>query len=187
MAREKEKMLHGLYYNAQDPELVRERDYARYLLYEFNSLKPWEKEQRLSILKRLMVAKGSLYVEPPFYCDYGYNIEVGDGFYANFGCVILDCHKVYIGDNVLLGPNVQIYTAGHPVDPKERLAGYEYARPVTIGSNVWIGGSTVICPGVSIGDNVTIGAGSVVTKDIEANVVAAGNPCRIIKRFDDQN
>lgn len=185
MARE--KMLQGLYYNAQDPELIRDRDYARYLLYQFNSLKPWEKEKRLRILKRLVVATGSLYVEPPFYCDYGYNIEVGDGFYANFGCTILDCNKVHIGENVLLGPNVHIYTAGHPTDPEERLAGYEYARPVTIGNNVWIGGSTVICPGVKIGDNVTVGAGSVVTKDIDPNVITAGNPCRVIKRLDENN
>ena len=187
MASEKEKMLAGAFYNAQDRELVRDRDYARYLLYEFNSLKPWEKEKRLSILKQLITVKGSFYVEPPFYCDYGYNIEVGDQFYANFGCVILDCNRVRMGNNVLLGPDVQIYTAGHPTEPEERLAGYEYARPVTIGNNVWIGGGTIICPGVNIGDNVTIGAGSVVTKDIMANVVAAGNPCRVIRKVDTES
>ncbi len=120
-------------------------------------------------------------METPFYCDYGYNIEVGDNFYANFGCVILDVNRVTIGDNVLLAPNVQIYTAGHPVDPEKRLTGKEYGKPVFIGNNVWIGGGVIICPGVKIGDNVTIGAGSVITRDIPNNTIAVGNPCKVIK------
>jgi len=118
------------------------------LIFEFNHTRPSEKEKRKEILKRLINAKGSFHVEAPFYCDYGYNIEVGENFYANFGCTILDVNKVQIGDNVLLGPNVQIYTAAHPTDPKERLSGKEFAKPIVIGNNVWIGGGTIICPGV---------------------------------------
>ncbi|MDF2524594.1 MAG: maa, partial [Clostridiales bacterium] len=128
-------------------------------------------------------AKDSFHIEAPFNCDYGYNIEVGENFYANYGCTILDVNKVIIGDNVLLAPNVQIYTAAHPVDPSKRLTGKEFAKPIVIGNNVWIGGGAIICPGVKIGDNVTIGAGSVVTKDVPENVVAAGNPCRVIRRI----
>lgn len=180
---EKEKMLSGEYYNAGDEELVRERDYAKNLTFEFNHTRPDEKEKRQEILKRLIVFKGSFHIEALFNCDYGYNIEVGDNFYANCGCVILDVNKVQIGDNVLLAPNVQIYTAAHPINPMERLTGREFARPIVIGNNVWIGGGTIICPGVRIGDNVTIGAGSVVTKDIPDNVVAVGNPCKVIRKL----
>ncbi len=120
-------------------------------------------------------------IEPPFYCDYGTNILVGNKFYANIGCVILDCNLVEIGDNALLGPYVQIYTAYHPVDPALRLIGKELAAPIKIGNNVWIGGGAIICPGVSIGDNTTIGAGSVVVKDIPYNSIAVGNPCKVIR------
>lgn len=180
---EKEKMLAGDYYNASDEELVKERDYARNLTFEFNHLRPDEKEKKQEILKQLFNAKGSFYIEAPFNCDYGYNIEIGENFYANYGCIILDVNKVKIGENVLLAPNVQIYTAAHPIDPKERLTGKEYAKPIVIGNNVWVGGGTIICPGVKIGDNVTIGAGSVVTKDVPDNVIAVGNPCRVIKRI----
>jgi maltose O-acetyltransferase len=180
MSSEKEKMLAGEFYNASDEELTREREYARNVTFEFNHTRPIEKERRQKFLKQLIIAKGSFYIEAPFNCDYGYNIEVGENFYANFGCTILDVNKVKIGDNVLLAPNVQIYTATHPIDPVERASGKEYAKPIVIGNNVWVGGGTIICPGVKIGDNVTIGAGSVVTKDIPDNVVAAGNPCRII-------
>lgn len=181
MNSEKEKMLAGDFYNAGDEELTKERDYAKGLTFEFNHTKPCEKEKRQEILKKLIVAKGGFHIEAPFNCDYGYNIEVGENFYANYGCTILDVSKVRIGDSVLLAPNVQIYTAAHPIDPIERLTGKEFAKPITIGNNVWVGGGTIICPGVSIGDNVTIGAGSVVTKDIPDNVVAAGTPCKIIK------
>lgn len=182
MKSEKEKMLLGEYYYASDEELKRERYNAREMLYIFNNSHPKEKN-RMDILKRLVKAKGSFNIEPPFYCDYGYNIELGDNFYANFGCTILDVNKVIIGDNVLLGPNVHIYTAGHPIEPEERNTGKEYGKPIIIGNNVWIGGNTVILPGVKIGNNVTIGAGSVVTKDIPDNVVAVGNPCRIVKHI----
>ncbi len=181
MKSEKEKMLSGNYYNASDEELIRERDYAKNLIFEFNHTRPNEKEKRKKILNKLIKAKGPFYIEPPFYCDYGYNIGVGENFYANHGCVILDVNKVQIGNNVLLGPNVQIYTATHPIDPMERLTGKEFAKPIVIGNNVWVGGGTIICPGVKIGDNVTIGAGSVVTKDIPDSVIAVGNPCKVIR------
>jgi maltose O-acetyltransferase len=181
MKSEKEKMLASKFYNASDEELVKERDYARNLTFEFNHTSPSDKEKRQGIIKHLIIAKDSFLIEAPFYCDYGYNIEVGENFYANFGCIILDVNKVQIGDNVLLAPNVQLYTAAHPSDPTERRNGKEFAKPIVIGNNVWIGGGTIICPGVKIGDNVTIGAGSVVTKDIPDNVVAVGNPCKIIR------
>ncbi len=180
---EKEKMLSGDYYNAADEELTRDRDYAKNLIFEFNHTKPSEKETGREILRKLITAKGSFHIEAPFYCDYGYNIEVGENFYANHGCIILDVGKVQIGDNALLAPNVQIYTAAHPVKPAERLTGKEFSKPITIGHNVWVGGGAIICPGVKIGDNVTIGAGSVVTRDIPHNVIAAGNPCRVIREI----
>ncbi|MDD2554236.1 MAG: sugar O-acetyltransferase [Desulfotomaculaceae bacterium] len=183
MKSEKEKMLAGDLYDASDEELVRERENARNLTFEFNHTRPGEKGKRQEILRQLINAKGSFYIEAPFNCDYGYNIEVGENFYANYGCIILDVNKVEIGDNVLLAPNVQIYTATHPINPMERLTGKEYANSVIIGNNVWIGGGVIICPGLKIGDNVTIGAGSVVTKDIKDNIVAAGNPCRVIKKI----
>lgn len=181
MKSEKEKMLAGELYDASEQELVKEREQARDLIFAFNHTNPGEKEKKQAIIKKLIVAKGTLYIEAPFYCDYGYNIEVGDNFYANFGCTILDVNKVAIGDNVLLAPNVQIYTANHPINPVERLTGKEYAKPISIGNNVWLGGGVIICPGVKIGNNVTVGAGSVVTGDIPNNVLAAGNPCRVIK------
>lgn len=181
MQSEKEKMLAGQLYNAQDDELVAERLHARNLLYDFNHTRPEESDRRKELLIQLIRTRGAFYIEPPFQCDYGCNIEIGENFYANFGCVVLDVNRVRIGDNVLLGPNVQIYTAGHPTDPVRRLTGLEFGRPVTIGSSVWIGGGAILCPGVTIGHNTTIGAGSVVTKDIPDNVIAAGNPCKIIR------
>ncbi len=183
MKSQKEEMLSGNYYSASDEELVGERNYVKCLIFEFNHTRPDKKEERQKILKQLIKAKCYFHIEAPFYCDYGYNIEVGENFYANYGCVILDVNKVQIGDNVLLGPNVQIYTATHPIDPTARLTGKEYAKPIVIGNNVWIGGGTIICPGVKIGDNVTIGAASVVTKDIPDSVIAVGNPCRVIREI----
>lgn len=183
MKSEKEKMLAGDLYYAGDEELTKEREYARNLTFEFNHSKPSEKDKRREILKQLITAKDLFYIEAPFYCDYGYNIEVGENFYANYSCIILDVNKVKIGDNVLLAPNVQLYTAAHPIDPAERFTGKEYAKPIVIGNNVWIGGGAIICPGVKIGDNATIGAGSVVTQNISDNVMAAGNPCRVIKNI----
>jgi maltose O-acetyltransferase len=182
---EKQKMLAGELYFAADEELKRSRQRARRLTRIYNSTREDEQFDRLKILTELFGAIGkTIEIEPPFYCDYGSNIYAGNGFYANFGCTILDCHRVDIGENVLCGPNVQIYTAFHPTDPQIRLAGLELAAPINIGNNVWIGGGVIICPGVTVGDNSTIGAGSVVVKDIPANVVAAGNPCRVIRHLE---
>ena len=186
MKTDKEKMLAGEPYLAFCNELVTERARAKEILFEYNNLHPSEMEKRTEILKHFLGATGKqLLIEQPFRCDYGYNIRVGENFYANMGCTILDEALVTFGDNVLLAPNVSIYTAGHAVNVAQRVAGWEYAYPVTVGHNVWIGGNVVILPGVSIGDNSIIGGGSVVTKDIPANVVAAGNPCRIIKEAEE--
>ncbi len=181
---EKEKMLAGELYRSTGSELVAERQRARRLTRLYNSTTEQEQERRSQILFELFGAAGpTLEIEPPFYCDYGSNIYAGDGFYMNFGGVILDCNPVHIGENVLCAPSVHIYTATHPTDPESRLSGLELAAPVRIGNNVWIGGGAIICPGVTIGDHTTIGAGSVVVKDIPARVVAAGNPCRIIRQL----
>lgn len=179
---EKQKMVDGELYLASDPELVQGRQRARRLTREYNSTREDDREKRLEILRELLGKVGStLDIEPPFYCDYGNHISVGENLQMNFGCVILDCSWVTIGDNFLCAPYVQIYTAYHPTDPEVRLTGRELAAPITIGNNVWVGGNAIICPGVTIGDNTTIGAGSVVVKDIPANVVAVGNPCRVIR------
>ncbi|MBN1798586.1 MAG: sugar O-acetyltransferase [Spirochaetales bacterium] len=180
---EKEKMLNGDYYDASDEVLVQDRLKARKLIYKFNNTQPHEYNERTVILSRLMNTKETCFIEPPFRCDYGYNIHTGKNFYANFNCTMLDCNKILIGDNVKLGPNVQIYTATHPIDYKARNQGKEMAYRIIIGDNVWIGGGTIICPGVKIGKNTTIGAGSVVVNDIPDNVVAVGNPCRVIKKL----
>ena len=181
---EKQKMLAGELYWAADAELVAERQNARRLTRLYNATTEQELETRSQILRELLGAAGpTLEIEPPFYCDYGSNIEVGDKFFMNFGGVILDCCPVHIGENVLCGPSVQIYTATHPTDPEVRLSGVEFAIPVRIGNNVWIGGGVIICPGVTIGDHTTIAAGSVVVKDIPSRVVAGGNPCRIIRQL----
>ncbi|MEC4885359.1 MAG: sugar O-acetyltransferase [Scytonema sp. PMC 1070.18] len=180
---EKQKMLAGELYCAFETELVNERNKAHSLLRMYNSTTEAQQEERSQILAELFGKIGEqAIVRPPFHCDYGQNIYVGNGLYMNFGCVILDCNTVNIGDNVLCSPYVQIYTASHPIEPELRLSGKELAAPITIGNNVWIGGGAIICPGVTIGDNTTIGAGSVVVKDIPANVVAVGNPCRVIRR-----
>ena len=178
-----EKMVSGQLYNAYDPELVKLRKNARRLCRLYNATTEEQTEERKSLLKQLFGSTGEkIEIEPDFRCDYGKNIRAGNGFYMNFNCVILDCAPVTIGENVLCGPSVQIYTAGHPLDVETRVVkGLEFARPVTIGNNVWIGGGAIICPGVTIGDNAVIGAGSVVTKDIPSNAVAVGNPARVIK------
>ncbi|MBD1879829.1 sugar O-acetyltransferase [Coleofasciculus sp. FACHB-T130] len=179
---EKQKMLAGKLYRASDPELAAASKRASRLLRMYNATTEEELELRSQILNDLFAQVGStVQIVPPFHCDYGSNIYAGNGLYMNYGCVILDCNTVHIGDNVLFGPYVQIYTAYHPTDPEIRQTGLELAAPINIGNNVWIGGGTIICPGVTIGDNTTIGAGSVVVKDIPENVVAAGNPCRIIR------
>jgi maltose O-acetyltransferase len=184
MQTEREKMLAGEPYDALDKELSDLRIKARKLTNEFNGTAPAPESKRREIINVLFGKAGpKILIEPPFRCDYGKNIEVAGEFYVNFGCVILDCALVKIGRHVLLGPNVHIYTATHPIDPKQRMDDVEMALPVTIGDNVWVGGGSIINPGVTIGENSVIGSGSVVTKDIPANVVAVGNPCRVIKKL----
>lgn len=188
MKSEKEKMISGKPYKAFDDELVNERRYAKELIFDFNSFRTNETINRNKLIKRLLGKIGnSFIIEPPFRCDYGYNIEIGENFYSNYNLIILDCAKVLIGDNIMIGPNVSIYTAGHPVHYEIRNQGYEYAFPVSIGNNVWIGGNAVINPGVSIGDNSVIGSGSVVTKDIPGNVIAAGNPCKVLRGINEED
>eukprot|EP01120_Amphizonella_sp_Union-15-10_P003439 TRINITY_DN1385_c0_g1_i1.p1 TRINITY_DN1385_c0_g1~~TRINITY_DN1385_c0_g1_i1.p1 ORF type:complete len:197 (-),score=41.35 TRINITY_DN1385_c0_g1_i1:139-729(-) len=185
---EKQKMISGVFYDPQDPQLVQDRVRARQIIRHFNDLEPEKVQERKSLLKSLLGKTGKdFYIEPPLRVDYGYNVALGEGVYINFGCVILDCAPVEIGDNVMFGPNVQLYPATHPTDAKLRISGKEYALPIKIGNNVWIGGGVIILPGVSIGDNTTIGAGSVVTKDIPDNVVAVGNPCKVIKKLVPEN
>ncbi len=175
-------MLNGDLYNASDPELLKERRNARLLCNRFNHTTGDEKNLRIQILNELIPDQGAaLTIEPPFYCDYGTNISLGNKVYFNYNCIVLDVMKIMIGSNVLFGPNVQIYAATHPMDWKERASGLEFGKPVTIGSDVWIGGGVIICPGVTIGNCCVIGAGSVVTRDVPDNSFAAGNPCRKIK------
>lgn len=181
MNKEKEKMLAGQPYKAFGELLLKERLYAKELIFDFNNSRPFDIEKRNTIIKNLFGRTGNTFlIEPPFRCDYGYNIEIGENFYANYNLTILDCNKVIIGDNVLIAPNVAIYTAGHPLHYEPRNEGFEYAFPIFIGNNVWIGGNAIINPGVKIGDNSVIGAGSVATRSIPANVVAVGNPCRVL-------
>jgi maltose O-acetyltransferase len=182
MKSAKEKMLAGQPYLANGSELVGERLLVKELLFEFNNLRPVEVEARNAILQKLFgKTRGNFYVEPPFRCDYGYNIEIGDHFYANYNLVILDCAGVKIGDNVFIAPNVGIYTAGHPIHSDLRNQELEFALPIEIGNSVWIGGNVVINPGIKIGDHTVIGSGSVVTKNIPPNVVAVGNPCKVLR------
>ncbi len=182
---EKEKMIAGDMYNPLDSQLVEERHEARLLFQKMNSLNDDLKAKRNKLLYKLIPEAGeNLWIEPPFYCDYGYNIKAGNNVFMNFNCCILDACEVIIGDDSMFGPNVQIHTATHPLEHKERNSGKEYAKPITIGENVWIGGGAMICPGVTIGNNVVIGAGSVVTKSFPDDVFIAGNPAKIIKTID---
>jgi maltose O-acetyltransferase len=182
---EKEKMLNGELYLASDPQLTDDRTRARRLARLFNETIETEHAKRIELLKELFGSTGeSLYVEPTFRCDYGYNIHVGNHFYANFDCVFLDVCEIRIGENCFIAPGVHIYTATHPINPYERISGAEYGKPVTIGNNVWIGGRSVINPGVTIGDNVVIASGAVVTKDVPDNVVVGGNPAKVLKQID---
>ena len=175
-------MLAGEYYDTADSELVKGRLTCRQLLHQFNHSDPSQGAERKSLLLKLLGSTDDkFYVEPPFWCDYGSNIEVGNNFYANFACTFLDVARIKFGDNVKLGPGVHIYTATHPLDPELRQSGVEYGKPITIGNNVWIGGNAVLCPGISIGDNSVIAAGGVVAKDVPANVVVGGNPAKVIK------
>ena len=187
MKTEKQKMLEGLVYDANhDEELLRERTVCKQLCYEYNRLSPLDDAGRYALIRKLFKRTGERFcIEQPFYCDYGYNISVGENFYTNVGCVILDGAPVTFGDNVFVAPYCGFYTAGHAMDATQRAAGLEYAYPITIGNNVWIGANVSVLPGVTIGDNTVIGAGSVVNKDIPANVMAAGNPCCVIRTITD--
>lgn len=185
---QRERMLAGLPYKAWLDGLGEERSACKQKIYDFNNLSPSLNESAPSLLKSILGKTGeNICIEAPFHCDYGWNIEVGENFFANYNLTILDVAKVTIGKNVQIAPNVSIYTAGHPIHPDTRNTGYEYGIPITIGDNVWIGGNVVILPGVKIGDNVVIGAGSVVTKDIPDNVIAMGNPCKIVREITEED
>ncbi len=185
---QKERMQAGLPYKAWLDGLAEERLENKKKIYEFNNLPPERWSESSDLLKKIFGKTGkTLHVEAPFHCDYGYNIEVGENFYANYNLVILDVGKVIIGKNVQIAPNVSIYTAGHPVHPDSRNSGYEYGIDITIGDNVWIGGSTSVMPGVRIGNNVVIGGGSVVTRDLPDDVIAVGNPCRVVRKITEED
>lgn len=185
MTSEKEKMRQGRLYDANnDMELIAERQACKMACHEYNHLLPSEMERRKDIIVRLFGKTGREFlIEQPFYCDYGYNIEIGENFYANVNCVILDGAKVKFGHNVFVAPNCGFYTAGHPFNVEQRNSGLEYARPITIGNNVWIGAQVCVLPGVTIGDNCVVGAGSVVNRDIPAGSLAVGNPCRVVRKL----
>lgn len=181
MKTEKQKMLAGEWYDPLDAQLCRERDRCRDLCLRLNSTREDEKELRARLLAELFAAETDVWIQPPFFCDYGSNIRLGSHVFFNFNCVVLDCAPVTIGDNVLFAPAVQIYTATHPLAAAERRKGLESARPIHIGSDVWVGGGAILCPGVTIGERAVIGAGSVVTRDVPADAIVAGNPARILR------
>lgn len=186
----KERMAANLPYKAWMDGLAEDRLECRKKIYKFNNMSPDQEEESLKYLKEEILGKvggGYFNIEKPFRCDYGYNIEIGDNFFANFNFVVLDVGKVKIGSNVQIAPNVGLYTAGHPVHPDSRNSGYEYGIDITIGDNVWLGGGVIVLPGVTIGDNAVIGAGSVVTKDIPANAIAAGNPAKVIRYITEED
>ena len=186
MPTEKEKMLAGELYDPLDPALVRARNRARDLCQDLNATRERDQDLRRAILKELFGRGGdSVWMQPPFFCDYGSNILLGERVFFNFNCVVLDVCEVKIGDFTLFAPAVQIYTATHPLDPELRRK-QEFAKPIEIGADVWVGGGAIICPGVKIGFRTVIGAGSVVTRDIPAGVFAAGNPCRVIREISEQ-
>ncbi|WP_315110665.1 sugar O-acetyltransferase [Clostridium intestinale] len=185
---QKERMLAGLPYKAWLDGLSEERMENKLKIHKYNTMSPDKKEELDALIKDILGKSGkNIVVEPPFHCDYGKNIEVGNNFFVNYNCTILDVGKVIIGENVMFAPNVSIYTAGHPVHPESRNSGYEYGIEVIIGDNVWIGGNVIINPGVKIGKNVVIGAGSVVTKDIPDNAIAVGNPCKVIREVTEED
>lgn len=183
MPTERQKMLAGQLYDPMDAELVAARNRSRNLCLDLNATREEQVEERRRILRELFGTGGdSVWMQPPFFCDYGTNIHMGERVFFNFNCVVLDVCEVRIGDYTLFGPAVQIYTATHPMDPVLRRA-QEFAKPITIGSDVWVGGGAILCPGVRIGDRAVIGAGSVVTRDIPPGVFAAGNPCRVVREI----
>lgn len=185
MASERAKMLAGELYNALDPELVRSRERARDLCYDLNASREREQEVRRRILGQLFASGGdSVWLQPPFYCDYGSNIHLGERVYFNFNCVVLDVCAVSIGDFTFFGPAVQIYTATHPMHAQLRRT-QEFGKPISIGCDVWVGGAAIICPGVTIGSKTVIGAGSVVARDVPDGVFAAGNPCRVVRKIEE--
>jgi maltose O-acetyltransferase len=185
MPSEREKMLAGELYDPFDPELVRDRERARDLCQDLNATREGQADDRRRILTALLGAGGDdVWIQPPFFCDYGANIHLGTRCYFNFNCVVLDVCEVRVGEFTLFGPAVQIYTATHPLDAGLRRR-QEFGKPVTIGSDVWVGGGAIICPGVTIGSRTVIGAGSVVTRSLPDGVLAAGNPCRVIRRLDE--
>ena len=185
MMTEKEKMIVGEMYDAGDSQLIEERRCARDLCKSLNDSYDRERELRENIVRELFGHTGdAIWIEPPFYCDYGYNISLGSNVFFNFNCVILDPAPVKIGSNVMFGPAVQVCSATHPMSAAERRTMLEYARPVEIGSDVWIGSGAIICPGVRVGPRSVIGAGSVVTRDVPADVFAAGNPCRVVRKIE---
>lgn len=185
---QKERMLAGLPYKAWLDGLSEERLENQKRIYRYNHLPPEEWDQLDALLREILGKAGkAVHIMPPFHCDYGYNIEVGENFFANYNFTVLDVGPVRIGDNAQIAPNVSIYTAGHPIHPDSRNSGYEYGIGITIGDNVWIGGNACILPGVTIGNNVVIGAGSVVTRDLPDNVIAAGNPCRVVRQITEED
>ncbi len=185
---QKERMLAGLPYKAWLDGLAEERLENKKRIYKYNNLPPEAEKEQEELIKEILGKTGeNVHIEAPFHCDYGYNIEVGENFFANYNLTVLDVGKVRIGKNAQIAPNVSIYTAGHPIHPESRNSGYEYGIEVTIGDNVWIGGNVCIMPGVTVGDNVVIGAGSVVTKDIPDSVIAVGNPCRVVRAITDDD
>ncbi|EGR0667130.1 sugar O-acetyltransferase [Vibrio cholerae] len=182
---EREKMLSGEYYDPSDAELVKLRLEARLLTEKLNQTSVSCPDKRVEIIKSLLGSTGnSIHIESTFNCDYGLNIHVGENFYANFGCVILDVAEVRIGDNCFIAPQVGIYTATHPIDPIQRNSGLEFGKPIRIGNNCWIGGHATINPGVTLGDNVVVASGAVVTKSFGSNVVIGGNPARVLKEIE---
>lgn len=186
---EKEKMANGYLYDANyDESLLKERNKAKDLCFEFNNCMPSDAERQKEIIRKLFGnTKENYFITAPFWCDYGYNISIGDNFYTNHNCVILDGAKVSFGDNVFIAPNCCFSTAGHPIDAEQRNSGLEIALPITVGNNVWFGAGVIILPGVAIGDNVVIGAGSVVTKDVPSNAIAFGNPCKVQREITEED